>query len=84
MRIAAILHQDSSSFFPLKYAVGLHGYVLVYDTTNRTSFDLIQVIHEKMLEAMGAEWMPCVVVGNKSDIENSRCATLFTSSFLLP
>lgn len=26
-----------------------------------------------MLEAMGAEWVPCVVVGNKSDIENARC-----------
>lgn len=64
--------QDSSSFFPLKYAVGVHGYVLVYSIANRPSFELVMTIYEKMLEQTGAEWVPCVVVGNKSDLEAVR------------
>ncbi|CDZ98029.1 ras family protein [Phaffia rhodozyma] len=64
--------QDSSSFFPLKYAVGVHGYVMVYSITNRASFDLVQTIYDKMLEQTGAEWAPCVIVGNKSDLNGNR------------
>lgn len=29
-------------------------------------------IYEKMLEQTGAEWVPCVVVGNKSDLDAAR------------
>lgn len=64
--------QDSSSFFPLKYAVGIHGYVLVYSIANRGSFELVQTIYDKMLEQTGAEWAPCVIVGNKSDLSSAR------------
>lgn len=52
--------------------MGIHGYVLVYSIANRQSFELVQTIYDKLLEATSMEWAPCVVVGNKSDLEGAR------------
>lgn len=54
----------------------MHGYVLVYSIANRPSFELVMTIYEKMLEQTGAEWVPCVVVGNKSDLDGARYVLL--------
>ncbi|KAK2570493.1 GTP-binding protein Rheb [Acropora cervicornis] len=42
--------QDEYSIFPQSYSVGIHGYVLVYAVTSAKSFEVVKVIHEKLLD----------------------------------
>lgn len=68
--------QDEYTLFPSKYAVGVHGYLLVYSIASRQSFDMIQTVHDKILDFAGLEKVPCVVVGQKTDLgEKSRAVT---------
>jgi len=64
--------QDEFSIFQNQYALGIHGYILVFCVNNRHSFDVVQVIHDKILNAVGADHVPCVLVGNKSDLDEDR------------
>lgn len=45
--------QDEYSIFPTQYSMDFHGYVLVYSITSQKSFEVIQIIHEKLLDVMG-------------------------------
>lgn len=65
--------QDEYTLFPSKYAVGVHGYLLVYSITNRQSFDMITTVHDKILDFAGLEKVPCVIVGQKLDLSDKRC-----------
>ena len=38
--------------FPSEYSVDIHGYVLVYSIDSRQSFNICEIIHEKMLDLM--------------------------------
>ncbi|BEJ03325.1 hypothetical protein CcaverHIS641_0105000 [Cutaneotrichosporon cavernicola] len=67
--------QDEFSLFPPKYAVGVHGYVLVYSITSKQSFDMIVSLHEKILDQGGLDKVPCVIVGQKTDLEKERRVT---------
>jgi hypothetical protein len=40
--------QDEYSLLSPKYAVGIHGYVLVYSVNNRHSFDMVRIVYEKL------------------------------------
>ncbi|KAG8896884.1 GTP-binding protein [Tulasnella sp. 408] len=60
--------QDEFSILNSKHAVGIHGYVLVYSVANRNSFDMIQIVHDKILDYSGETKVPCVVVGQKCDL----------------
>ncbi|QRV76380.1 small monomeric GTPase RhbA [Ceratobasidium sp. AG-Ba] len=64
--------QDEYSILNNKHAIGIHGYILVYSVASRVSFDMIQIIHEKILTYSGTPKIPCVVVGQKSDLVNAR------------
>ncbi|KAF8609836.1 hypothetical protein BDV93DRAFT_518597 [Ceratobasidium sp. AG-I] len=64
--------QDEYSILNNKHAIGIHGYILVYSVASRVSFDMIQIIHEKILTYSGTQRIPCVVVGQKSDLVNAR------------
>ena len=44
--------QDEYSIFPTQYSVDIHGYVLVYSIDSRQSFNICEIIHEKMLDLM--------------------------------
>ncbi len=68
----ALTPQDEFSLFPPKYAVGVHGYVLVYSITSRQSFDMITSLHEKILDQGGLDKVPCVIVGQKLDLDKER------------
>lgn len=61
--------QDEYSILNNKHFIGIHGYMLVYSVASRQSFDMIRTIREKILNHLGAEWVPLVVVGNKSDLK---------------
>ena len=54
------------------HTVGIHGYVLVYSITSRQSFELAKLIRDKILNFTGAEAVPMVLVGNKTDLHMQR------------
>eukprot|EP01125_Pyxidicula_operculata_P001621 TRINITY_DN11465_c0_g1_i1.p1 TRINITY_DN11465_c0_g1~~TRINITY_DN11465_c0_g1_i1.p1 ORF type:complete len:184 (+),score=27.90 TRINITY_DN11465_c0_g1_i1:25-576(+) len=64
--------QDEYSIFQRQYAVGIHGYVLVYSVTSKSSFEMVKIINDKILNALGTEHVPRVLVGNKKDLVRER------------
>lgn len=52
-----------------KHAIGIHGFVLVYSVTSRNSFDMIQIIYDKIINFCGIKEIPCVIVGSKTDLQ---------------
>ncbi|KAG5913679.1 GTP-binding protein [Claviceps capensis] len=60
--------QDEYSILNSKHFIGIHGYILVYSVSSLPSFEMIQVIREKILNHLGSESVPIVIVGNKSDL----------------
>ncbi|KAI9790376.1 MAG: GTP-binding protein [Peltula sp. TS41687] len=60
--------QDEYSILSSRHFIGIHGYMLVYSVSNKQSFDMIRVIRDRILNHLGAEWVPIVIVGNKSDL----------------
>ncbi|PSS10618.1 hypothetical protein M430DRAFT_69088 [Amorphotheca resinae ATCC 22711] len=60
--------QDEYSILNSKHFIGIHGYMLVYSVASTQSFEMVQVIRDKILNHLGTEWVPIVVVGNKSDL----------------
>jgi len=60
--------QDEYSILNSKHFIGIHGYIIVYSVASRQSFDMVTVIRDKILNHLGAEWVPLVIVGNKSDL----------------
>jgi len=61
--------QDEYSILNSKHFIGIHGYMLVYSVASRQSFDMIRIIRDKILNHLGADWVPLVIVGNKSDLK---------------
>lgn len=40
--------------------------------TSKLSFDMIKIIRDKILNYTGTDWVPIVIVGNKSDLHGQR------------
>lgn len=83
--------QDEFSIMTEKHLIGIHGYHLVYLVTSRQSFELVEVIRDKILNSIGADSFPVVLVGNKCDLnlqrqvdtaEGEALARKFNCSFL--
>ncbi|KAF9405512.1 GTP-binding protein [Podila epigama] len=64
--------QDEFSIFNGRHALDIHGYILVYSVTSKLSFDMIKIIRDKILNFTGTDWVPIVIVGNKSDLHGQR------------
>ncbi|PWN90682.1 hypothetical protein FA10DRAFT_241559 [Acaromyces ingoldii] len=64
--------QDEYSILNSKHAIGIHGYVLVYSIASRNSFEMVQTVYDKILNYTGTEHVPCVMVGQKSDLHVQR------------
>jgi len=64
--------QDEFSIFQRRYSVGVDGYILVYSVNSQASLEIVRVINDKILNACGAEKVPRVLVGNKSDLVLER------------
>lgn len=60
--------QDEYSILNSKHFIGIHGYILVYSVASYQSFEMVQVIRDKILNHLGTDWVPVVIVGNKSDL----------------
>jgi len=64
--------QDEYQIFHTRYAMGIHGYILMYSIVSRRSFDMVSTIRDKLLNAVGTEDIPHVLVGNKNDLVHER------------
>ncbi|RDB17695.1 GTP-binding protein rhb1 [Hypsizygus marmoreus] len=64
--------QDEYSPVNAQHAIGIHGYILVYSIASRNSFDMIQIIYDKIVDFCGVTDIPCVIVGSKCDLSQSR------------
>ncbi|KAI1786682.1 small GTPase superfamily [Ganoderma leucocontextum] len=64
--------QDEYTILNSKHAIGIHGFVLVYSVTNHKSFDMIQVVYDKIINFCGMHSIPCVIVGSKIDLQNRQ------------
>ncbi|TGZ57542.1 ras homolog enriched in brain [Temnothorax americanus] len=67
--------QDEYSIFPTQYSMDIHGYVLVYSITSSKSFEIVQIIYDKLLDITGKLHVPIVLVGNKTDLYVDRMVT---------
>lgn len=59
--------QDEFTIVP--DAALVHGYILVYAVNSRSSFELVRVIRDKILDSTGSDSVPMILVGNKLDLE---------------
>ncbi|KAJ3937638.1 MAG: small GTPase superfamily [Lentinula lateritia] len=64
--------QDEFSPLKAQYAIGIHGYVLVYSIASKDSFEMVQILRDKIIDYCGVMDIPCVIVGAKSDLHSSR------------
>jgi Ras family protein len=64
--------QDEYSILNQKHSIGIHGYVLVYAITSRPSFEMCNIIRDKILNYTGTDFVPIVLVGNKCDLHLQR------------
>ncbi|KAI6003966.1 small GTPase superfamily [Pisolithus albus] len=62
--------QDEYSILNSKHVIGVHGYVFVYSIASRRSFDMVKIIHEKIIDFCGKNEIPCVIVGAKCDLQS--------------
>nr|KAF6277137.1 Ras-like protein, mTORC1 binding [Myotis myotis] len=52
--------------------IDINGYILVYSVTSIKSFEVIKVIHGKLLDMVGKVQIPIMLVGNKKDLHMER------------
>lgn len=64
--------KDEYSILSSHHASSMNGYVLVYSISSKSSFDMIKIIRDKILDFTGLETVPCVIVGNKTDLNIQR------------
>ncbi|XP_021348787.1 GTP-binding protein Rheb homolog [Mizuhopecten yessoensis] len=60
--------QDEYSILPQTYFMSVDGYILVYSVNSRKSFDVVKIIHDKLLDMKGNIKVPVILVGNKRDV----------------
>ena len=56
---------------PQKHSFGIDGYVLVYSIDNRSSFEILQTMREKLFHMNGRN-LPSILIANKHDNEQKR------------
>ncbi|GMS98345.1 hypothetical protein PENTCL1PPCAC_21058, partial [Pristionchus entomophagus] len=71
LRITDTAGQQEFSLFPRSCAVDIDGFMLVYAINDRKSFEIVQTIHDKIVECVGDINVPVVLVGNKLDLQHS-------------
>lgn len=64
--------QDEFSIMNEKHLIGIHGYLIIYSVTSRQSFELVEVIRDKILNSIGNDNIPMVLIGNKCDLNYQR------------
>lgn len=60
--------QDEYTILNSKHFIGIHGYMIVYSVGSKQSFEMVRIIREKILNHLGTDSIPLMIVGNKSDL----------------
>ncbi|EMF12223.1 rheb small monomeric GTPase RhbA [Sphaerulina musiva SO2202] len=60
--------QDEYTILNSKHFIGIHGYMIVYSVASKQSFEMVRIIRDKILNHLGAEAVPIMIVANKSDL----------------
>ncbi|KAF2484694.1 small GTPase superfamily [Neohortaea acidophila] len=60
--------QDEYTILNSKHFIGIHGYMIVYSVANKQSFEMVRIIRDKILNHLGTEGVPIMIVANKSDL----------------
>ena len=60
--------QDEYTILNNKHFIGIHGYMIVYSVASKQSFEMCRIIRDKILNHLGTEGVPIMIVGNKSDL----------------
>lgn len=47
-------------------------YIILYDITERQSFDCLKGLHDELLRTINKDTCPCIICGNKCDIVDKR------------
>ncbi|KAF5383902.1 hypothetical protein D9757_007363 [Collybiopsis confluens] len=74
--------QDEFSPLNSQYAIGIHGYVLVYSIASRNSFEMVKILRDKIIDYCGVTDIPCVIAGAKSDLELRRVSATLSSKLI--
>ncbi|KAL9055134.1 MAG: hypothetical protein Q9162_003711 [Coniocarpon cinnabarinum] len=64
--------KDEYTLLNSKHFIGIHGYMIVYSVQSKQSFEMVRVIREKILNHLGVDWVPMMIVGNKSDLRQEQ------------
>lgn len=64
--------QEEYSAMREQYMRTGEGFLLVYSVTSKTSFDELMTYYQQIQRVKDVEYVPVVVVGNKSDLEEER------------
>jgi Ras homolog enriched in brain len=60
--------QDEYTILNSKHFIGIHGYMIVYSVASKQSFEMCRIIRDKILNHLGADTVPIMIVANKSDL----------------
>jgi len=64
--------QDEYSAMRESYMRYGEGFILVYAVNSRDSFEEIRTFHQQILRVKDQDHVPCILIGNKSDLEFER------------
>ena len=68
--------QEEYSAMRERYMRTCRGFILIYSTTSRPSFEEINIIREHTLRIQERDEIPMIIVGNKCDIKCERKVTM--------
>jgi len=54
------------------YMTSGHGFMLVYSVTSETSINNIETLYKRICKVKDKDVVPCVLLGNKCDLEDER------------
>eukprot|EP01125_Pyxidicula_operculata_P003166 TRINITY_DN134_c0_g2_i1.p1 TRINITY_DN134_c0_g2~~TRINITY_DN134_c0_g2_i1.p1 ORF type:complete len:192 (+),score=40.93 TRINITY_DN134_c0_g2_i1:19-594(+) len=74
--------QDEYSAMRDQYMRSGQGFILVYSITSRASFDELSIFRNQICRVKDSDDVPCVVCGNKCDLESERQVTSSEASDL--
>lgn len=67
--------QDEYSIFPSQYTMDMDGFCLVYSIDSHKSFEVVKILHDKLLDLTGKVLIPTILVGNKLDLQTQRAVS---------
>lgn len=53
----------------------MDGFCLVYSIDSHKSFEVVQILHDKLLDLTGKVLIPTILVGNKLDLQTQRAVS---------